>query len=212
MIETQLAQIVADVPVAETGKIPGQPKSPVETANMVSTRWGNLPRQAPHTNYAGRYNPPKNDTWDGLVVAIQEDPGVPMISCSIFDQYYEHALCDLGANVNIMPVVIYEKLLYPALSPTYMCVQLTDSTIRYPKGIAKNVLVHVRDSFVLADFVVMDIEGDLEIELILGRPFLRAVGERIDVGRREIRFRVGQKDIFLQVQTKGGAVHPEPIG
>jgi hypothetical protein len=49
-----------------------------------------------------------------------------------------------------------------------MCVQLADSTIRYPEGIAKNVLVHVRDSFVLADFVVMDIEGDLGIELILG--------------------------------------------
>jgi len=42
-----------------------------------------------------------------------------MISCSIFDQYYEHALWDLGASVNIMPMVIYEKLLYPALSPTY---------------------------------------------------------------------------------------------
>ena len=97
----------------------------------------------------------------------KEDPGVPMISFLIFNQYYEHALCDLGASVNIMPMVIYEKLLYPALSPTYMCVQLADSTIRYPKGIAKNVLVHVRDSFV-ADFVVMDIEGDLGIELIIG--------------------------------------------
>ena len=91
-----------------------------------------------------------------------------MISCSIFDQYYEHALCGLGASVNIMPMVIYEKLLYSALSPTYMCVLLADSTIRYPEEIAKNVLVRMRDSFVLADFVVMDIEGDLGIELILG--------------------------------------------
>ena len=44
MIETQLAQIAAAIPAAESGKIPGQPESPVETANMVSTRWGNLPR------------------------------------------------------------------------------------------------------------------------------------------------------------------------
>ena len=80
-----------------------------------------------------------------------------MINCSIFYQYYEHALCDLGASVNIMPMVMYEKLLYPVVSPTYMCVLLTDSTIRYPDGIVKNVLVRVRDSFVLADFVVMDI-------------------------------------------------------
>ena len=113
-----------------------------------------------------------------------------MISCSIFDQYYEHALCDLGANVNIMPMVIYEKLLYPTLSPTYMCVQLTDSTIRYPEGIAKNVLVRMWDSFILVDFVVKNIEGDLGIELILGRPFLRAARARIDIGRGEIRFRV----------------------
>ena len=111
MIETQLAQIAAVVPVSEFGKIPGQPESLVETANLVSTVWGNLPRQTSRTNRAGRYNPPKNDTWDGLVVVIQEDPGVPMISCSIFDQYYEHVLCDLGASVNFVPMVIYEKLL-----------------------------------------------------------------------------------------------------
>ena len=134
MIESQLAQIATAVPVSESGKIPGQPESPVETANMVSTGWSNLPRQTPRTNHAGRYNPPKNDTWDGLAAAIQEDPVVPMISCSIFDQYYEHALYDLGASVNIMPMVIYKKLLYPTLSPTYMYVQLADSTIRYPKG------------------------------------------------------------------------------
>ena len=143
IIETQLAQIAATVPVSESRKIPGQPESPVETTNMVSTGWDNLPRQTSRTNHAGRYKPPKNDTWDGLVATIQEDPGVPMISCSMFDQYYEHALFDLGASANIMPMVIYEKLLYPALSPTYMCVQLVDSTIRYPKGIAKNVLVRV---------------------------------------------------------------------
>ena len=125
-----------------------------------------------------------------------------MISCSIFDQYYEHALCDLGASVNIMPMVIYEKLLYPALSPTYMCVQLADSTIRYLKGIAKNVLVRMRDSFILADFVVMNIEGDLEIELILGRPFLRAARARIDVGRGEIRFRVGKENMFFRFNQR----------
>ena len=103
MIETQLAQIVAVIPAAESGKIPGQPESPVETANMVSTRWGNLPRRAPCTSHAGRHNPPKNGTWDGLVVAVQKDPRVPMISCSIFNQYYEHALCDLGPVSTLCP-------------------------------------------------------------------------------------------------------------
>jgi len=101
-----------------------------------------------------------------------------------------------------MPMVIYEKLLYPALSQTYMFVQLTDSTIRYPEGIAKNVLVRVHDSFILANFVVMDIEGDLGIELILGRPFLRAARARIDVGRGEIRFRIGKGNMFFRFKQR----------
>ena len=57
----------------------------------------------------------------------------------------------------------------------------------------------MRDSFVLADFVVMDIEGDLEIELILGRPFLRAARARIDVGRG---FRVRKESIFFRFKQR----------
>ena len=57
-------------------------------------------------------------------------------------------------------------------------------------------------SFVLADFVVMDIEGDLGIELILGRPFLRAARARIDVGRGEIHFRVGKENMFFRFKQR----------
>ena len=101
-----------------------------------------------------------------------------------------------------MPMVIYEKHLYPALPPTYMCVQLADSTIRYPEGIAKNILVRMRDSFVLADFVVIDIDGDLGIELILGQPFLRTARARIDVGRGEICFRIGKENMFFRFKKR----------
>ena len=126
MIETQLALIDASLPAVESGKIPGQPEAPVQNVSMVSTGWGNPSRRSSRTNHAGRYNPPKNDSWEGLVAVVQEDPGVPMIRYSIYDQYYEQALCDLGPSVNIMPKIIYEKLQYLALSPTYICVHLTD--------------------------------------------------------------------------------------
>ena len=48
------------------------------------------------------------------------------------------------------------------------------------------MLVRVNGSFILADFMVMDMEGDLGMQLILGRPFLWAAKARIDVGRGEI--------------------------
>ena len=48
----------------------------------------------------------------------------------------------------------------------------------------------------------MDIEGDLGMQLILGRPFLRTARARIDVGRGEIRFRVGKEDMFIRFKHK----------
>ena len=89
------------------------------------------------------------------------------------------------------------------LSPQHICVQLADSTIRYPKGIVKNILVRVRDSFVLANFLVMNIEGNLGIELILGRPFLRATRARIDVERGEICFCVGKENMIFKFKQRG---------
>ena len=69
-----------------------------------------------------------------MVAAVQEDLGVPMISCSIYIKHFERCLCDLGASMNIMPKVIYEALEYPALSPTTMLVQFADSTFSIPNG------------------------------------------------------------------------------
>ena len=70
------------------------------------------------------------NAWGGLIVKLHGDLRVPMISCSIFDQSYERALCDLVSSINIMPKVIFEQLQYPTLSQTRMLVQLADSTVQ----------------------------------------------------------------------------------
>ena len=43
MLETQLAQLAAAVPSYEKGKIPGKPKDPVETINLVTTKYSRPP-------------------------------------------------------------------------------------------------------------------------------------------------------------------------
>ena len=101
-----------------------------------------------------------------------------------------------------MPQVIYEELQYPALSPTTMLVQLADSTVRYPEGRVENIFIGVQDSFVLTNFVVMDMEGDLGVDLVLRRPFLRSAKARIDVGKGEICFRAGREDMFFRFKRR----------
>jgi hypothetical protein len=83
-----------------------------------------------------------------------------------------------------------------------MCVQLADSTVRYPEGIVKNLLVQVKGSFILVNFVVLDMEGDLEISLILRRPFLRDAKARIDVGTRKISLRIMGWNMMFRFQSK----------
>jgi hypothetical protein len=50
----------------------------------------------------------------------KKDPGCPTISCSIGIQYFEQALCDLGASISIMPKAVYDKLIHTPLTPIPM--------------------------------------------------------------------------------------------
>jgi hypothetical protein len=86
------------------------------------------------------------------------DPGVPTISCMIGTQEFDQALCDLRASVSVMPMVIYDQLNHDSLVPTFMHLQLADQSIRRPMGIAEDIPVRIRNSFVPVDFVVPEMD------------------------------------------------------
>ena len=48
----------------------------------------------------------------------------------------------------------------------------------------------------------MDMEGDLGVDLVLGRPFLWSAKARIDVRRGEIHFHVGKEDMFFRFKHR----------
>ncbi|KAL5579437.1 hypothetical protein UlMin_011879 [Ulmus minor] len=101
-----------------------------------------------------------------------KDPRSFTIPCSIENQYFGKALCDLGASINLMPMSIFKRLGIGEARPTIVSLQLADRSIAYPEGKIEDVLVKV-DKFIFpVDFVVLDYEADLEVSIILGRPFL----------------------------------------
>ncbi|WVZ48719.1 hypothetical protein U9M48_000138 [Paspalum notatum var. saurae] len=127
----------------------------------------------------------------------KKDPRSPTISCSIGTQHFDHALCDLGASVSVMPKVIFDKLNHDALAPTAMCLQLADQSVRYPEGVAENVAVRIRNLPIPVDFVVLDMEIDSKTPLILGRPFLSTADATIDVGAGKVHLNInGKKETF----------------
>ncbi|XP_025825304.1 uncharacterized protein LOC112900691 [Panicum hallii] len=132
----------------------------------------------------------------------KKDPGCPTITCSIRTQHFGHALCDLGASISMMPKVVFDKLNFTHLTPTLMHLQLADSSVCYPEGIAEDIPVRVRNYFILVDFMVLDMEISKETPLILGRPFLSSAGAQIDVGAGEIRFNINGKEEKFPFQPR----------
>jgi len=100
------------------------------------------------------------------------DPGRPVIPISIGCHSFPEAICDFGVSVNIMPKVIYEKILNDPLLYTNMHLQFADQSICYPKGVLEEVVIRVGQSYVPVDFMVMETGVDEKAPIILGRPFL----------------------------------------
>nr|GFC56986.1 reverse transcriptase domain-containing protein [Tanacetum cinerariifolium] len=97
-----------------------------------------------------------------------------------------HALADLGASINLMPLSFWKKLLLPELTPTRMTPKLANRSITHPKGVTEDVFVKVGKFHFLTDFVVVDFEADPRVPLILGRSFLRTGRALIDVMERKL--------------------------
>ncbi|GJY23165.1 reverse transcriptase domain-containing protein [Tanacetum coccineum] len=110
-----------------------------------------------------------------------------------------HALADLGASINLMPLSIWKKLSLPELTPTRMTLELADRSITYPKGLAEDVFVKVGKSHFPTDFVVVDFEANPRVPLILERSFLRTGHALIDVYREEITLRVNNEAVIFNL-------------
>jgi hypothetical protein len=70
-------------------------------------------------------------------------------------------------------------------------------------GIAEDIPVRIRNSFVYVDFVVLEMDVCHQIPLILGRPFLSTTGATIDVAARIIKLNISRKEETSTFKHKG---------
>ncbi|KAL5563684.1 hypothetical protein UlMin_033431 [Ulmus minor] len=128
-----------------------------------------------------------------------QDPGSFTIPCSIGGRYCGKALCDLGASINLMPMSIFKTLGIGEARPTTVSLQLADRSIAQPEGKIEDVLVKV-DKFIFpVDFIILDFEADMEVPIILGRPFLATGCALIDVHNGELTMRVQDEKVTFNV-------------
>lgn len=67
-----------------------------------------------------------------------------------------------------------------------MSVTLADKNVRHPKGIVEDFLIKVKDFFLPVDFVILNMEKDVDFPLILGCPFLHTSIALIDIEKGKL--------------------------
>ena len=99
MIESQITQLAAAVPLSDKGKILRQPED-LETTNLVNIH-----------NAAYYCIQPSMGRWiDYTLPKKKSDPGRPVIPIAIGPNIFQEVVCDFRASVNIMPKVIYDQI------------------------------------------------------------------------------------------------------
>ncbi|GJZ03183.1 hypothetical protein Tco_0521144 [Tanacetum coccineum] len=84
------------------------------------------------------------------------------LPCYINYICFDNSLVDLRASVSVMPLLTYLNLGLGELAHTKLTVELADRTVKYPKGIAENVLVRIGK--VIEEFRTRDEDLDTRID------------------------------------------------
>ncbi|GJV87954.1 putative reverse transcriptase domain-containing protein [Tanacetum coccineum] len=135
---------------------------------------------------------------DKSIPRKENDPVSFTLPCYINNVCFNNTLADLGASVSVMPLLTYLNLGLGELAHTKLTVELADRTVKYPKGIAKNVLVGIGKFVFPTDFIILDMPKDIKVQLILRIPFLSTAHAKIDVFKRKITLRVGEEKIIFK--------------
>nr|GEX28300.1 reverse transcriptase domain-containing protein [Tanacetum cinerariifolium] len=111
------------------------------------------------------------------------DPGKFFIPCG-FSELNCKALADLGASINLMPLLVWKKLGLPELISTRMTLKLANQAICTQLELQEMSLFWLISSH--SPLILSLYESDPRFPLILGRPFLRTVRALIDVHGEEM--------------------------
>ncbi|CAN6568017.1 unnamed protein product [Malus baccata var. baccata] len=140
----------------------------------------------------------------------KQDPGSITISCTIGNSHFKRALIDLGASINLMPFSVFQRLGQGEIKPTSVILQLTDRSVAYPRGIIEDLIIKVDNLYLPADFVILDMDEDMQTPIILGRPFMATARTLIDVEAGTLTLRVQDQSVvfsLFEATKRPGDVH-----
>ncbi|GKA29293.1 hypothetical protein Tco_0715538 [Tanacetum coccineum] len=203
-LEIQIGQMSKVLHERGFGSLPSSTETnPRDQVKSISTTTEADSYSIRHNHYCdekeGNYGPKFTEAYrashiNDTIPRKEKDLGSFTLPCFINKTCFDNAIVNLGASVSVMPILTYLNLGLGELAHTRLTVELADRTVKYPKGIAKNVLVGIGKFTFLVDFIILDMPEDIKVPLILGRPFLSTACAKIDVYKRKITLRFERKN------------------
>ncbi|GKB51660.1 homeodomain-like protein [Tanacetum coccineum] len=146
----------------------------------------------------------------------EKDPRNFSLPCYINNVCFEKALVDLGAIVSVMPFSTYTTLGLGELVHTKLTVELTDRTVKHPKGIDENILVGIGFEHVNANFFPI-----LSINVMSKKFYNSIMKDKVEYNRKNVLGTFVNAPIFVgnfsavtdfTVVENMDAYHDEGIG
>ncbi|KAK4852543.1 hypothetical protein QYF36_024922 [Acer negundo] len=103
----------------------------------------------------------KNTSHDEFPTTSHDPPPQPQVKAYVPPIPYPQRL-------KKQKVLTISKLGVGEVRPTHVTLQLADKSIKYPRGVMEDVLVKVERLYFPVDFVILEMEEDVEIPLLLG--------------------------------------------
>jgi hypothetical protein len=86
---------------------------------------------------------------------------------------------------------------------------MADQSQRFPKGIARDVPIKIKDNYVLTDFLVIDMGYEQDPPIILGRLFLNTTRAIIYIRTGEIHFQIRTEKVRWYFNTYTNPEQPK---
>ena len=128
------------------------------------------------------------------LVQNKEDLEAFLIPCTIGLLHFCKALCDLGANINLILLSMYKKLGLGDPKPTTMRLLMADRIEKRNISILEDVLVKVESFILPIDFVILHYEINFEVPINLERQFLSIGSALVDMEKRQMKFRLNNEE------------------
>ena len=133
-------------------------------------------------------------------VALNPDPGAPMIDVSIDGVLVPGVQVDGGSSVNLMTAETAETLGLTSISPTALTLRMADHSRVKPVGVVRNILTIIAGHEFNIDYVVFKLPRSASsYPILLGRPWLYNAKAKNDWGKGTLTLGKGGDKIVLQM-------------